>query len=250
VMDKLLPALGEDTPLYDAFSRVNIVTIGETPELMPFELFGSGNLDDRPVRSNTRDFTQLAATRKNDLERIEAAVAAAAELGIDVSNVAPRRDAALAKLVVMSDRFEVGGSQPVTEEEVGIIKEVFDELWSIHSGIDNCVSHWHHYKGVEANHDAWVKRLADRKRNFKLADGAESTNIVTGYVAYAAAPDATLEASKTAFAELFAAIQRGDLAAAHEASKQARFFGTREHMLNVLVSRGTLVVDEPVGEAA
>lgn len=36
VMDKLLPALGEDDLLVDAFSRVHIVTAGRTPGLMPF----------------------------------------------------------------------------------------------------------------------------------------------------------------------------------------------------------------------
>lgn len=211
-------------------------------------------LDDIPlgdaIAKDTRDFSQLARTRTNDLERIEAAVAVATKLGIDTSNVASRRDAALAKLEVMSDRFEVGGTQPVTEDEVGIINEVFGELWSIHSDLNNCVSHWHHYKGVEANHDLWVKRLADRKRKFKPAEGAEENRIVTGYVTYAAAPEETLEASKKAFAELFAAIQRGDLGAAGEASKQARFFGTREHRLNALIRDGKLVVDEPEGEMA
>lgn len=316
MMDKVLPALGDDAPMHDYIRRVNIITGGVTPSLMPLvdiqphfggfasrdeldarvdtaafsqpfipfafllgedpnfdpskyhtqgdilsgldpvplDLMSILGLDDHPlgdaIGGNTRDFTQLARTRKNDLDSIEQAVAAAVELGIDTSNVASRRDAALAKLVVMSDRFEVGGTQPVTEGEVGIIKEAFDELWSIHGELDQCVSHWHHYKGVEANHDYWVKGLADRKRKFKLAAGEEENRIATGYVEYAAAPEQTLEASKTAFAELFAAIQRGDLTAANESSKAARFFGTREHMLSALVSKGKLVVDEPEGETA
>ncbi|MCC7531144.1 MAG: hypothetical protein IT342_21740 [Candidatus Melainabacteria bacterium] len=208
---------------------------------------------DRPdavVGFNQHDFDQLSRTRSNDLERIEKAVAAANALGIDTSNVAPRRDAALAKLAVLSDRFESGGLQPVTEAEVAVIGEVFGELWSIHSDLDRLVSHWNHYKGHEANHEHWEQRLADRKRNFKVADDAGDNRIATSYVTYAANPEETLAASKAAFVELFQAIERGDLRAAHEADTRARQFSTREHLLDALIRRGKLVVVEDVSTAA
>ncbi len=196
------------------------------------------------IAVNNRDFGQLARTRKNDLERIERAVIAANDLGIDTSNVASRRDAALEKLVVLSDRFESGGTHDVTETEVAVINEVFGDLWSIHSDLDKCVSHWHHYKQHEANHDRWEARLAERKRNFKLGADAQDNRIATSYVGYAANPDETLKDSKASFAELFQAIQRGDLGAAHKADQKARQFSTREHLLDRLISRGALVVAE------
>jgi hypothetical protein len=197
-----------------------------------------------------RDFGQLGRTRDNDVSRIAASVAAANDLGIDTSNVAPRRDAALARLAVLSDRFKSGGLQPVTEAEVAVINEVFGELWSIHSDLDTLVSHWHHYKGHEANHDRWEERLADRKRDFKVPDDAGDNSIATSYVTYAASPEETLAASKAAFVELFQAIQKGDLRAAHQADTRARQFSTREHLLDALVRRGKLVVVEEVSTTA
>lgn len=196
------------------------------------------------IEVHVRDFSQLARTRANDLERIEQAVAAANALGIDTSQVASKRDAALAQLEVFADRFESGGEQTVTEGESALIMEVFGELWGIHEELNKCVSHWHHYKQHEANHDSWEKRLADRKRNFKVADEAQDNRIATSYVTYAASPEETLAASKAAFVELFQAIQKGDLRAAHEADTRARQFSTREHMLDALIRRGKLVAVE------
>lgn len=216
------------------------------------DLMASFGPDENPlgdgieVEGDVRDFNQLARTRSNDQERIERAVAAAGALGIDTSNVASRRDAALAKLVVFSDRFETGGNHAVTEAEAAVINEVFGELWSIHSELDQLVSHWHHYKQHKANHDGWEARLADRKRNFKLADDAGDNRIATSYVEYAAKPEETLAASKAAFVELFQAVQKGDLRAAHQADTRARQFSTREHLLDALIRRGKLVVVEDV----
>ena len=196
------------------------------------------------IRRDMRDFDQLTRTRANDLERIERAVAAANALGIDTSNIASKRDAALARLAVFSDRFETGGTHEVTAAEATIINEVFGGLWGIHSDLDTLVSHWHHYKQHEANHDAWEARLAGRKRNFKVAEGAEDNRIAQMYIGYAANPADCLAESKAAFVELFQAIQRGDLGAAHKADTRARQFSTREHMLDALIRRGKLVAVE------
>ncbi len=202
------------------------------------------------IKQDVRDFDQLARTRAHDLRQIETAVALANFLSIDTSNVASRRDAAQAKLEVFADRFEMGGSQPVTEEEARVLHEAMGELWDTHADLNQLVSHWHHYKGHEANHDAWEQRLANRKRNFKVADDAGDNRIATSYVTYAASPEETLAASKAAFVELFQAIQKGDRRAAHQADTRARQFSTREHLLDALVRRGKLVVVEEVSATA
>lgn len=210
------------------------------------ELLASYRADETPkIEVNERDFDQLGRTRKNDLERIEAAVTAANALGIDTSDIASKRDAALAKLAVFSDRFEVGGTHEVTTDEAAVIGDVFGELFGIHQELDTCVSHWHHYKQqIEVSQNHWAEGLASRKRNFKLADDAQDNRIATSYVDYAAKPEETLQSSKAAIAELFLAIQRRDLRAAHEAANRGRQFSTREHLLASLIRQGKLVATE------
>lgn len=204
-----------------------------------------GDDGDVKVGGDKRDFGQLARTRQHDIDSIERAVAAANALGIETSDIASKRDAALAKLVVFSDRFEVGGTHEVTTDEAAVINAVFGELFGIHQDLDTCVSHWHHYKQqVEATHDRWSEGLASRKRSFRLADDAQDNRVATGYVDYAAKPEETQAASKAAIAELFLAIQRRDLRAAHEAANKGRQFGTREHLLASLIRRGVLVAVE------
>lgn len=216
------------------------------------DLMASYRDDETPkVEVNERDFDQLGRTRAHDLRQIEKAVEAANALGIDTSDIASKRDAALAKLVVFSDRFEVGGKHEVTTDEAAVISDVCGELFGIHQELDTCVSHWHHYKKqVEVTHNHWAEGLASRKRSFRLADESQGNSVTTGYVAYAAKPEEILEASKTAMVELFQAIQRRDLRAAHEAANRARQFGTREHLLASLLRRGVLVSVEENAAAA
>ena len=210
-----------------------------------------GDDGDAKVEADVRDFGQLARTRQHEIDGIERAVAAANALGIDTSDIASKRDAALAKLVVFSDRFETGGKHEVTTDEAAVINNVYGELFGIHQDLDNCVSHWHHYKQqVEATHDRWSEGLASRKRSFRLADDAQDNRVATGYVDYAAKPEETQAASKAAIAELFLAIQRRDLRAAHEAANKGRQFGTREHLLASLIRRGVLVPVEETSTAA
>lgn len=211
------------------------------------ELVGSFAEEDfgLKVGRDVRDFDQLARTRSNDLEWIERSVAAANALGIDTSDIASKRDELLAKLAVFGDRFEVGGTHDVTTDEAAVINTVFGELFGIHQELDTCVSHWHHYKQqIEASQKHWADGLASRKRTLRLADDSQDNRIATGYVDYAAKPEETLEESKAALVELFQAIQRRDLRAAHEAANKARQFGTREHMLASLIRRGVLVAVE------
>jgi hypothetical protein len=211
------------------------------------ELVGSFAEEDfgLKVGRDVRDFDQLARTRSNDLEWIERSVAAANALGIDTSDIASKRDELLAKLAVFGDRFEVGGTHDVTTDEAAVINTVFGELFGIHQELDTCVSHWHHYKQqIEASQKHWADGLASRKRTLRLADDSQDNRIATGYVDYAAKPEETLEASKAALVELFQAIQRRDLRAAHEAANKARQFGTREHMLASQIRRGVLVAVE------
>ncbi len=210
-----------------------------------------GDDDGVKVGGDKRDFGQLARTRQHDIDGIARAVAAADALGIDTSDIASKRDEALAKLAVFCDRFEVGGTHEVTTDEVAVINTVFGELFGIHQELDTCVSHWHHYKQqIEESHNRWSAGLASRKRTFRLADDAQDNRIATGYVDYAAKPEETLEQSKTALVELFQAIQRRDLRAASEAANKARQFSTREHMLAALISRNTLVPVEESGVSA
>lgn len=207
-----------------------------------------GDDDGVKVGGDRRDFGQLARTRQNDVDNIARAVAAADALGIDTSDIASKRDEALAKLTVFCDRFEAGGTHEVTTDEAAVINSVFGELFGIHQELDTCVSHWHHYKQqIESSHNHWSSGLASRKRTFRLADDAQDNRIATGYVDYAAKPEETLQTSKTALVELFQAIQRRDLRAASEAANKARQFSTREHMLAALIRRNTLV---PVEESA
>lgn len=212
------------------------------------DLMDSYGDDGVKVGGDKRDFGQLARTRQNDIDSIARAVGAADALGIDTSDIASKRDEALAKLAVFSDRFEVGGTHEVTTDEAAVINTVFGELFGIHQELDTCVSHWHHYKQqIESSHNRWSAGLASRKRTFRLADDAQDNRIATSYVDYAAKPEETLESSKTALVELFQAIQRRDLRAASEAANKARQFSTREHMLAALIRRNTLV---PVEESA
>lgn len=207
-----------------------------------------GDNDGAKIGGDKRDFGQLARTRQHDIDGIARAVAAADALGIDTSDIASKRDELLAKLAVFSDRFEVGGTHEVTTDEAAVINTVFGELFGIHQELDTCVSHWHHYKQqIEATQNHWAEGLASRKRNVRLADDSQDNRIATSYVDYAAKPEETLETSKTALVELFQAIQRRDLRAAHEAANKARQFGTREHFLASLIRRGVLV---PVEESA
>ncbi len=77
-----------------------------------------------------------------------------------------------------------------------------------------------------------------------MAADAQDNRIATSYVDYAANPEETLAASKAAFVELFQAIQRRDLGAAHKADVRARQFSTREHLLDSLIRQGKLVAAE------
>lgn len=210
------------------------------------DLLGSyGDDGDVKLEADLRDFGQLARTRQHDIDSIERAVAAANALGIDTSDIASKRDELLAKLAVFCDRFETGGKHEVTTDEAAVINSVFGELFGIHQDLDTCVSHWHHYKQqIEVSQKHWADGLAARKRHFRLADDSQDNRIATGYVDYAAKPEETLEASKAALVELFQAIQRRDLRAAHEAANKARQFGTREHFLASLIRRGVLVAVE------
>lgn len=216
------------------------------------ELLASyGDDGDVQVEADLRDFGQLARTRQHEIDGIARAVAAADALGIDTSDIASKRDELLAKLAVFSDRFEVGGTHEVTTDEAAVINSVFGELFGIHQELDTCVSHWHHYKQqVEVSQNHWAEGLASRKRNFRLADDSQDNRIATSYVDYAAKPEETLETSKAALVELFQAIQRRDLRAAHEAANKARQFGTREHLLASLIRRGVLVSVEETATAA
>lgn len=212
------------------------------------DLMDSYGDDGVKVGGDKRDFGQLARTRHNDIDGIARAVAAADALGIDTSDIASKRDEALAKLAVFSDRFEVGGTHEVTTDEAAVINTVFGELFGIHQELDSCVSHWHHYKQqIEESHNRWSAGLASRKRSYRLADDAQDNRIATSYVDYAAKPEETLEASKTAMVELFQAIQRRDLREASFTATKARQFSTREHMLASLIRRNVLV---PVEESA
>lgn len=204
----------------------------------------------KEISMTTRDFDQLVRTRDHDLERILTNVAAATVLEIDVSHVDSRRTEALALLDCMSDRFSSGGKHPVSEDEVAIIGKVFGELYGIGDELAKCVSHWHHYQGHLRIHESWVARLPGRSRCVKVADGEEANTILSGYIPYASNPDAALTESTTAFEELFAAVKRGDLGAAHRHDQKARFFTTREHFLDSLIRRGKLVPVATDGIAA
>ncbi len=215
------------------------------------DLMDSYGDDGVKVGGDKRDFGQLAGTRQNDINSIARAVAAADALGIDTSDIASKRDELLAKLAVFSDRFEVGGTHEVTTDEAAVINTVFGELFGIHQELDSCVSHWHHYKQqIEESHNRWSAGLASRKRSYRLADDAQDNRIATSYVDYAAAPEETLEASKTAMVELFQAIQRRDLREASFTATKARQFSTREHMLASLIRRNVLVPVEESGVSA
>ncbi|MBZ0184866.1 MAG: hypothetical protein K8F91_01350, partial [Candidatus Obscuribacterales bacterium] len=161
-------------------------------------------------------------------------------LGIDTSPYFKHREAALPGLAGLASRLAEGGSHPIDSTEAAAIESVFTETMRIKSELQSLVFHYHHYQEMFATHQKQESELADRVRKLRYADGALDNRIADAYIVYAANPEPVLAQSKAAFEEVFQAVKRGDLKAAHQAANQARSFSTREHFLGVLLRNGTL----------
>lgn len=219
---------------------------GDTDYHRPEDVLAVGASTEINLEVKMRSFDQLNRTRQNDIARIAASVEAATALGIDTSDMAQRRDELLGQLGVFADRFETGGDHAVTDEEATLIGDVFGKLWGLHSDLDTVVSHWHHYKQHEANLTSWEERLATRPRAIKYGADTQQNPIFDRLIAHAANPDDLLASCKAAFVELFDALKRRDLRAAHTADQRACQFSSRECMLHNKVVQGALVNAEPV----
>lgn len=190
---------------------------------------------------DVRDFDQLRRTHELTLADIESLATAAAVLEIDVKPFFNRRDTAIRGLARLESRLAEGGTHAVDSEDAAAIESVFTETMSVKSELQTLISHHRHYQDMRANHQRHEDALQGRARSFRYADGVEPSRIADGYITYAANPEPVLAESKAAFDEIFAAVRRGDLAAAHQAANKARAFSTREHFLSALVRKGTLV---------
>lgn len=190
---------------------------------------------------DARDFDQLKRTHELTLADIETLATTAAALEIDVKPFYNRRDTAVPGLARLESRLAEGGTHAVDSDDAAAIESVFTETMSIKGDLQTLISHHRHYQDMLANHQRHVDALPGRARSFRYADGVEPTRIAEGYITYAANPEPVLAESKAAFDEIFAAIRRGDILAAHQAANKARVFSTREHFLSALVRKGTLV---------
>jgi len=190
---------------------------------------------------DARDFDQLKRTHELTLADIETLATTAAALEIDVKPFYNRRDTAVPGLARLEGRLAEGGTHAVDSDDAAAIESVFTETMSIKGDLQTLISHHRHYQDMLANHQRHVDALPGRARSFRYADGVEPTRIAEGYITYAANPEPVLAESKAAFDEIFAAIRRGDILAAHQAANKARVFSTREHFLSALVRKGTLV---------
>ncbi|MGD9679555.1 MAG: hypothetical protein AB7W16_00110 [Candidatus Obscuribacterales bacterium] len=198
---------------------------------------GEGEADMQDVR----DFDQLKRTHELTLADIERLATTAAALEIDVQPFYNRRDNAVKGLARLESRLAEGGTHAVDSEDVAAIESVFTETMSVKGELQSLISHHRHYQEILATHQRHEEALPGRARSYRYADGVEPNRIADRYIAYAANPEPVLAESKAAFDEIFTAVRRGDLAAAHQAANRARTFSTGEHFLSALVRKGTLV---------
>ena len=189
-----------------------------------------------------RNFGQLKSTRDGDARSIKTLIATARTVGIRVDEIETNTARVLNAIDSRFGKFfDIGGEQEVSDEDVSFIFDNYVQLAQFNQALEQTLSHYRHYQEARGQHNYNLDRMNSRPKAVKLADGVESNKLLEGYIQHAADSTELLDRSRSMFDEALKAIKDLDFVSYNRLIVVARQFGAREHFLNTLLRRGTLV---------
>lgn len=189
-----------------------------------------------------RNFGQLKSTRDGDARSIKTLIATAKTVGIRVDDIETNTAYVLNAIDSRFGKFfAIGGEHEVSDEDVSFIFDNYVQLAQFNQALEQTLNHYRHYQEARGQHNYHVDQMNSRPKQVKLADGVESNKLLEGYIQHAADSKELLESSLSKFDEALEAIKNRDLVSYNKLIVGARQFGTREHFLNTLLRRGTLL---------
>jgi hypothetical protein len=188
------------------------------------------------------NFTQINKTYELNGEKITAAFAKAAELGIRFDDLERERnvwDAALMKL--FGGCMKMGGQCDVLNDDRERLEFLIDTLAEIWRSLDQMFALHEEYSKRRKEHDAWKAKVPERAARVRIADGVESTVGLRALVSHVENVEGSLRSSERAFGEVVKAIKERQMKRANFLLRSAKRFVSLEIQLRQMIGRGQLV---------